>query len=398
MVKTVPNLDQGGEEIVNITLSGTTYAYPVTFSQDYPALYWSVRVKKFGQYSQWSLMNGHIPKLSITTQTGVSTTWHAKYFDNHNCTTPGCTTTPRCEEDLATLDKNWGTGAPCGISGNNWGALFTSNFYFPESDYVFHVDHDDGARLFLDGKNIIDVPNNIEANNACPVHHLVGNHRLELIYFENNDNARVKLDWSNDTSLCATTQRDESPPSGKFIEPVSTVSGGYLAFLGVPQGAIKVEASDAGSGVNRVEFVYSTFGTSHKFASVTNPEPGGIYSAQWTDSDFLGDGQYYTFEAWIYDNAGLSHAVPYLDVIIDTNGPTLTPQSPVAGSSAASPNYITQSVIPIEIQADDHWSGVAKVVLQVKYGGSTTWMDVGQDNDPDGGWRVDWQAPEFGQQ
>lgn len=391
-VKSIPDMTSGGIQFYDIVTGSTSLE--ITLPADSSQFYWSVRARDKNQFwSEWSQWNDdHIPHFQFSTLPSV-TNWQAKYFDNHNCAGPGCSTTPRCQENLSALDKNWGAGAPCGMIGDNWGALFTSNFYFSEGDYVFHVNHNDGARLFLDGRNILDVPNNAEDNNACPTQHLVGNHKLEVVYFENTGDANIKVDWSNDTSRCATTQRDQTPPTGKIIAPAPLAPNDTIAFLSGPQGSITVQANDSESGVNRVEFRYSSYGYGQKFATVSSPDNNGLYSAQWTDSESVGDGQYYTFEVYIYDNAG-NYTTDYVDAILDANGPSLSPNFPIPGASAASPNYLTQSSIPIQIDATDHWSGVAKIIVQAKYSGSTTWIDIGQDTDLADGWKVLWQAPE----
>jgi len=131
--------------------------------------------------------------------------WHAKYFDNQECQDPNCSTTPRCEEDFdgPFIDKFWGgADAPCGMGDGNWGALFTGRFNFSGANYVFHIDHDDGARLFLDGQCIQEVWNNTGLDHACPARYLSGDHDVAVAFRENGGDAKVHLWWDTDASPC----------------------------------------------------------------------------------------------------------------------------------------------------------------------------------------------------
>ncbi|MDI7277265.1 MAG: PA14 domain-containing protein, partial [Anaerolineae bacterium] len=129
--------------------------------------------------------------------------WHAEYFDNQDCWwNLNCTKLPSSTEDFqGFIRKNWGTGSPPGVPPDNWSARFTGTFEFAPGSYVFHADHDDGTKIFLDGSNIMDV-GSAENNYACPARYLSGSHQLRVIFREDGGDARLNVDWSTDATPC----------------------------------------------------------------------------------------------------------------------------------------------------------------------------------------------------
>jgi len=391
-IKTVPNMYQGGEQIHTVIVGNTDYTF--AFQKDYlDGLFWSVRARNasgwWSEWAPWEDINGeHLPRFYVVQASSVGR-WHARYFDNHNCLTPDCATMPYCEENLTEINQNWGGGAPCGMSGDNWGALFTGDFYFPDGDYIFHVNHDDGARLWLDGQNIMDVLNSAEDNYACPPRHLVGNHTLALVYFENGGDARVSLDWSTDTSRCASSQQDTTPPDGHITSPHSP------GYIDLPWLEITAQASDAESGVKQVEFVVHSDGYDYLFATDATPASGSTYKAEWMGSSLMLDQQ---IQFWInvVDNAGnkQEHAGGDVLVTLDRQRPTADITTPTSGVGPDTPHYLTNPGISIQVSASDSSSGMDRVVFQAKYGGTGDWQTIGMDTNGGDGWGMVWTAPD----
>ena len=146
-----------------------------------------------------------LPSSGPTPTPPPSAAWHAEYFDNQDCWwDPNCTRSPRSTEDFdGFIAKDWGSGSPPDIPGDNWSARFRGTLNFSSGDYVFHSDHDDGVKIFLDGSNIMDVGG---AGNdyACPAQHLSGDHQLQVNFREDGGDARLYVDWSTDQSPCIT--------------------------------------------------------------------------------------------------------------------------------------------------------------------------------------------------
>lgn len=136
-------------------------------------------------------------------QTG---SWRAEYYDttdrwwdnnnsnNHNC-----------GEDISgpTLDKNYGTSGPCGMDGDYWIGDYSATINFPAGNYVFVLEHDDGMKLWLNGSNIAERGESSSGNDyVCGARYLNGNANLRAMLREDGGDARIKVQWTTDTSVC----------------------------------------------------------------------------------------------------------------------------------------------------------------------------------------------------
>jgi hypothetical protein len=83
----------------------------------------------------------------------TSSAWHVEYFGDVSLTT-------RCADLYETTTyvfKLWNSAAPAsGCPADRFSARFTRQVTFQNGAFNFHVDHDDGARLFIDGQNALD--------------------------------------------------------------------------------------------------------------------------------------------------------------------------------------------------------------------------------------------------
>lgn len=137
----------------------------------------------------------------------ATNSWAAKYFngpdhwlDNSNLTGQ------MCVETLVTggLDKNYAAAAPCnnGIS-DNWVAEYNATVNFVAGNYVFQAQNDDGIKVWVNGQNILNRTSSGSLSSACPAISLSGSVPIRVILREEADNARVRLLWTTDTSVCA---------------------------------------------------------------------------------------------------------------------------------------------------------------------------------------------------
>lgn len=106
---------------------------------------------------------------------------------------------------------NYADGNPCtGVNDQTWGSKWTQVVNFPAGDYVFRSNHDDGLKVFVGDKNIVDV-GGVENNaQACPAIHLDGNVTLTLVHTNVGGPAYLNLWWDTNTATCNT------PPQGKM--------------------------------------------------------------------------------------------------------------------------------------------------------------------------------------
>src|SRR6187397_1297417 len=76
----------------------------------------------------------------------------AQYFDNKDFTALKLTRTD------AKIDFNWGSGSPASsIAPDTFSVRWSGTLVAPRSEsYTFHTTSDDGVRLWIDGKLVID--------------------------------------------------------------------------------------------------------------------------------------------------------------------------------------------------------------------------------------------------
>ena len=118
--------------------------------------------------------------------------WKGRYWDN-----PALEGTRRIIRNDEQLDFNWGKGSPDHrLPNDNFSARWTRTVRFDEGGYRFHLLVDDGARVWVDGKLIIDEwreggPREVHADVALTE----GKHELEVHYFERAGDARIRVWW-----------------------------------------------------------------------------------------------------------------------------------------------------------------------------------------------------------
>lgn len=136
---------------------------------------------------------------------GGTGNWRAEYYDtidrwwdNNNGNNH------KCGEDITGpfLDKNYGTSGPCGMDGETWIGDYSATINFTAGNYVFLIDHDDGAKLWLNGSNIADYGGSGSTTPVCPARYLNGNATLRAMLREDGGDARIKVSWTTDTSAC----------------------------------------------------------------------------------------------------------------------------------------------------------------------------------------------------
>jgi len=108
--------------------------------------------------------------------------------------------------DFNTLTpKKTGTCFEVNFNGINssrdyFGMVFNSNMMITkEADYTFYLTSDDGSRLSLDGKQLIDNDMTHAAiEKSATIHFSTGSHSIKVEYFEKNGGEELKLQYSSD--------------------------------------------------------------------------------------------------------------------------------------------------------------------------------------------------------
>ena len=123
---------------------------------------------------------------------GPISDWRGEYFNNRNLDG-----TPTLVRNDSSIDFDWGNGAPApGLPADNFSARWTRTLPFADGRYRFTVQVDDGARLWLDGRLLIDQWGEGSARTFTAEADLAaGNHTLRLEYLELGGGALAKLTW-----------------------------------------------------------------------------------------------------------------------------------------------------------------------------------------------------------
>jgi subtilisin len=118
------------------------------------------------------------------------------------------------DDGEAFLDFDFGVGSPsavCGLTADNFSARWTRRVNLPPGGYRFTVTADDGVRLWIDGRLVIDKWFHQPASTYTVDGNLMGggpngnNHEFKLEYFEGGGNAVAKLSWESvETTGCFT--------------------------------------------------------------------------------------------------------------------------------------------------------------------------------------------------
>jgi hypothetical protein len=136
----------------------------------------------------WELVGVTSP---ITPVTGLPGPWTGSYYNNTNLSGE-----PVLVRGDATLDFNWGWGSPATeINRDFFSARWTGTFDFTGGRYTFNTYSDDGVRLFVDDRLVIDSWRPMRGYRSASLNLGAGAHTVRLEYFERTGIALVRLSW-----------------------------------------------------------------------------------------------------------------------------------------------------------------------------------------------------------
>jgi len=99
-----------------------------------------------------TLILAAFPQASQAAPTKQPTSWRAEYYDN-----PSLSGQPRIVRWEDGFGHDWGYGSPAmDMPSDHFSARWTNRFHFEKGTYLFILNVDDGTRVWLDGKLIID--------------------------------------------------------------------------------------------------------------------------------------------------------------------------------------------------------------------------------------------------
>ena len=145
--------------------------------------FWDTRAT--GRHKTWSIFCAIIRR-----QRGA---WHGVFYNNAYLKEPAA-----AEADTHEIDFWWGAGSPGlhGVGADYFSVRWTRSIYFDTATYGFHVQIDDGARVWVDGSLVIDEWHLTPGHSYYGEKSLsAGYHTVVVEYFEWGGNALIHLWW-----------------------------------------------------------------------------------------------------------------------------------------------------------------------------------------------------------
>jgi hypothetical protein len=155
----------------------------------------------------------------------ASQDWHAKYFANR-----WLSRSPVLVRDEAGIDHSWGYGSPAaGIPSDGFSVRWTRVVDFEPGLYRFTTTSDDGVRLWVDGRLLVDQWRDQPFRSHSDTMYVAGDVPIKLEYYENRGVAAVRLTWAreDDEPLPTGAERIRFAPGA-----TQTTVEGYLPTNG----------------------------------------------------------------------------------------------------------------------------------------------------------------------
>lgn len=123
---------------------------------------------------------------------GPQGSWYASYWNNTQLS--GGPVTSRYE---ANINYDWGVGSPvAGVGADNWSARWTSFVYFPSGTYRFNTISDDGIRVYVHDRYVINNWTDHRATtDAGTISLPAGNYSVAVDYYDQTGGAIAKMWW-----------------------------------------------------------------------------------------------------------------------------------------------------------------------------------------------------------
>lgn len=275
------------------------------------------------------------------------------------------------------IDENWRDGPPHpNIGADKFSISYAQNIVFEGGHYEFRIKSDDGSRILIDGVRRWGEwePKHVDAGFGVDLSS--GNHTIQVDYFENTGDARIKV-WFWGPGI---GRIDVNEPEGRITSFTNN------SYIGQSPITITADAWDEESGIQSVKFRvhHCQGGCGWRDISTDTSAP---YSATWNHSGM--EGQQVKFTLDVTDKSGKTktNAGGEITATIDSANPSISIVSPVAESP------LFEKSFNIAVSASDALSGIQRVKFQAGYPGDENyWHVLGEDTDGSNGWGLLWDG------
>lgn len=173
-------------------------------AQNITAGYWDVVLEYFELEGvakvrlTWEKFYAPKPTAPTATPTPPATVWAATYYK-----APDLSGTPALTRLDSAIDFDWGKGAPAsGLPKDNFSVRWLRRPIFEEGNYRFTALVDDGVRLWVDGKLLIDAwRESVLTEHEGYISLSAGPHDVRVEYFEKTGEAVIRVRWQKITTF-----------------------------------------------------------------------------------------------------------------------------------------------------------------------------------------------------
>lgn len=150
--------------------------------------------------------------------------WKGEYYSDRDLDDREFT---RNDEDI---DFDWGDGAPRDLPHDNFSVRWTRRIDFSDGRYRFEARADDGIRVYLDGKRIIDEWHSSDGDDLYTVERdLSDEYKLVVEYYERSGDARVEFGWERIGDITTPTPTPTATPDPQTLALNAAIA--HLAAL-----------------------------------------------------------------------------------------------------------------------------------------------------------------------
>lgn len=163
-------------------------------------------------WSSWKESGGESPLDRDDFSVIPTGEFNAEYYNNISLS--GAPTVITKESKI---DKNWGTNGPGkSIANDNFSVRWTGKFNFDQGNYVFKVKGDDGFKLWVDNKLVIDgwKDQTVTEKPSKEQNLTKGTHEVKVEYYEKTGSGQVKAWWEK--SQPSTNYQLPYPDGSKY--------------------------------------------------------------------------------------------------------------------------------------------------------------------------------------
>ncbi len=188
----------------------------------------------------------------LDSQANTTTEWHATFYDNVELSGE-----PVLERSDRFLNFNWSMDAPApDIPTDYFSARWDGNFEFDEGEWLFSAGADDGIRLWVDERLVIDqwAPSGTFIIHTNTITLDEGNHRVRVEYYDAEGLAGIDVKWEpSQTPASAVINNDPAPELDPQTNPTPIPADAPLAH--VATGVLNVRTGP-GIQYTRIDQIY----------------------------------------------------------------------------------------------------------------------------------------------